>query len=76
MVSDTGATQVPFVVGFGDLEPMAKVVLHPGEGERVTVTLTNVPQGTELAYLYEGPASAPADIAATDAMLDHMAEHT
>jgi uncharacterized protein YndB with AHSA1/START domain len=76
MVSDADATQVPFVVGFGDLEPMEKVVLHPSEDERVTIILTEVPEGTELAYLYEGPAAGPADVAAADAMLDRMAEHT
>lgn len=76
MVSDADTTQVPFVVGFGDLEPMEKVVLYPGEDERVTITLTEIPEGTELAYLYEGPAAGPADVAAADAMLDRMAEHT
>jgi uncharacterized protein YndB with AHSA1/START domain len=73
MVSDADATQVPFVVGFVELEPMEKVVLHPGEDERVTITLTEVPGGTELAYLYEGPAAGPDDAAAADAMLDRMA---
>ncbi|MCG5458241.1 SRPBCC domain-containing protein [Micromonospora sp. PSH03] len=75
MVSDADATQVPFVVGFGDLEPAEKVVLHPGEDERVTITLTDVPEGTELAYRYEGPAAEPADVAAADVMLDRIAEH-
>jgi len=76
MVSDADATQVPFVVGFGELAPMEKVVLHPGEGERVTIILTEVPEGTEIEYQYEGPATGAADIAATDAMLDLMAAHT
>jgi uncharacterized protein YndB with AHSA1/START domain len=76
MVSDADATQVPFVVGFGDLEPMEKVVLHPGKDERVTIILTEVPEGTELTYLYDGPAAGPADVAAADAMLDRIAEHT
>jgi hypothetical protein len=76
MVSDADATQVPFVIGFGDLEPLEKVILYPGEDERVTIILTEVPLGTELAYLYDGPATGPADVAATDAMLDRMAEHT
>jgi uncharacterized protein YndB with AHSA1/START domain len=72
MVSDTDATEVPFVVGFGDLEPMERVVLLPGEDERVTITLTEVPAGTELEYRYEGPASGPADAAAADGMLDRI----
>ncbi|GGM48516.1 hypothetical protein GCM10007977_057640 [Dactylosporangium sucinum] len=55
---------------------MARVVLHPGEDERVTIILTEVPEGTELTYLYEGPAVGPADVAAAEAMLDRMAEHT
>jgi uncharacterized protein YndB with AHSA1/START domain len=76
MVFNADATQLTFVVGFGDLEPMNKVILHPGKNERVTITLTEIPEGTELTYLYDGPAAGPADIAAADAMLDRIAEHT
>jgi uncharacterized protein YndB with AHSA1/START domain len=76
MVSDTDDTQVPFVVGFGEIVPMEKVILHPGDGECVTIILTAVPGGTELEYVYEGPATGPADVAAADAMLDRMAQQT
>jgi uncharacterized protein YndB with AHSA1/START domain len=76
MVSDADASEVPFAVGFGDLEPMERVILHTDENESVTIVLTEVPEGTELTYDYDGPMAGPAEVAAADAMLDRMAEHT
>jgi hypothetical protein len=43
------AVMVSGADGFGDLEPMEKVILHLGEDERVTIILTEVLEGTEFA---------------------------
>ncbi|GII77051.1 hypothetical protein Sru01_20330 [Sphaerisporangium rufum] len=73
MVSDDGATRLPFTVGFGELDPPRRIVFHPGDGERVIVTLTPSAGGTELVYAYDGPAAGAGDIAAVEAMLDRIA---
>lgn len=76
MVSDTDGTEIPFVVGIDEMEPPATMVLRPGADERVTMTLTDVAGGTEVAYRYEGPSDGPGDAAAASAMLDLMASAT
>lgn len=75
MVADDNSTELPFTVGFGDLEPPRRVVLRPGDDEEVTITLSAGPGGTELTYDYTGPAADRSDQAAVDAMLDQIARH-
>ena len=75
MVADADGSEVPFSVPFEDLQHPHLVVLHPGPDEVLTIRLTDRDGSTDLSYAYEGTASSPADIAASEVMLDHIAEH-
>ena len=75
MIAQDGGAEIPFSIRFGDLRPSRRIVIYPGSDEQVTVTLSPATAGTELLYSYEGPAAAPADIAAVETMLDHISHH-
>jgi uncharacterized protein YndB with AHSA1/START domain len=75
MVAEDGSAAIPFVVRFGEVEPPRRVVMYPGDDEQVTITLSALPDGTDLLYEYEGPAAGPADVAAVQDMLDRIVHH-